>query len=39
MNSLEVVDAANKNDWWIDDDDDDDDYTSLNAKDIILYTS
>ena len=31
MNSLEVVDVANKNDWWIDDDDDDDDddYTSV----------
>ena len=30
MNSLEVVQVANKNDWWIDDDDDDDDdYTSV----------
>ena len=30
MNSLEVVDVANKNDWWVDDDDDDDDdYTSV----------
>ena len=28
MNSLEVVQVANKNDWWIDDDDDDD-YTSV----------
>ena len=27
MNSLEVVQVANKNDWWIDDDDDD--YTSV----------
>ena len=31
MNSLEVAQVANKNDWWIDDDDDDDDddYTSV----------
>ena len=28
MNSMEVVQVANKNDWWIDDDDDDD-YTSV----------
>ena len=43
MNSLEVVQVVNKDDWWIDDDDDDD-YTflwginPLNAKDV-LYTS